>query len=274
MIKIVLSANDLDVPVDPNGNLDTENSPYSSEQVTRKTRRGILEAILRFHKRVKHDKPKFYYWIFRRDIFLCSAYTPTLRGKNFISVGNISGIVVRPQERKNGQFVFGYEKHRYYRLDETHTYKDEGLEFDNLRSSPLTQPRFVNETSATLQYLNAAGLWDFFPVLLLSQKSRPIKNNRRPLFGEVITSAPNETVYTLLLASEDLYDVRTNVKDWCFDSLQECLQSPVVYLATGNSKPEDWQRLAITTTDAVLHSDKPRAYITLEAVVVKEILDS
>lgn len=271
MIDIVITANNLDAPlysVPEKVDLYDGNANNIVEKITRKTRRGILEAILRFHKRVRHEGMRFRFWVFR-DFSICSAYRATLR--DYIAVGPTGGILGSYNHREDldlklrapGQGYFYWIKPSNVIIPTPYHIK--------LTFSPLALQHFSNCNHATLQYLDRYGLWSFFPVIVTARKTRAIKNSRPPVFGEVITTTQQEEVVTLLLALEDLYDQITQRIVWHFDSLQECLQSPVVYLSIGDTLY--WKRLALTTTDHVLHTDKQRAYITLEGVIVREILD-
>lgn len=269
MIDIVITANNLDEHIGY-AYVDVHSSPWSSEKAKRPTRRGILEAILAFHKRAEHDRGKFNYWEFRNGIFLCSAYRPTTSAKNFLSIGVTEGLILRKEKRDKLDYV---QDHVYYTyaVTQKHEVATRNEQYDRVIYSPLALTRFAHCTHATLQYLDGFGFWAFFPTIITAKKTRHVKGSRPPVFGEVITTAQQEEVVTLLIALEDLYDQKSPTPEWCFDSLQECLHSPVIYL--GGNDRRHWKRLALTTTDHVLHTDKQRAYITLEGVIVKEILD-
>lgn len=270
MIEIAITANNLDEPCTEGSYVNVHSSPWSSEIVKRPTRRGILEAILAFHKRVAHDRSKFIYWEFYWDIFLCSAYRPTVRNKNFLPVGITVGLISRKDKRDKLDYVQSYN-YTTYMVGQKHVSATIGEKYDCVIYSPLALTRFSHYTHATLQYLDGFGFWAFFPTIITAKKTRHVKGSRPPVFGEVITTAQQEEVVTLLIALEDLYDQRYPSSSWCFDSLQECLHSPVIYL--GGNDRKHWKRLALTTTEQVLRTDKQRAYITLEAVIVQEILD-
>lgn len=269
MIEIVITANNLDEHIGY-AYVDVHSSPWYSEKAKRPTRRGILEAILAFHKRAEHDRGKFNYWEFRNGIFLCSAYRPTTSAKNFLSIGVTEGLILRKEKRDKLDYV---QDHVYYTyaVTQKHEVATRNEQYDRVIYSPLALTRFAHCTHATLQYLDGFGFWAFFPTIITAKKTRHVKAGRPPVFGEVITTAQQEEVVTLLVALEDLYDQKSPTPEWCFDSLQECLHSPVIYL--GGNDRKHWKRLALTTTDHVLHTDKQRAYITLEGVIVKEILD-
>lgn len=274
MIDIVITANNLDVPM----GLPTLILAISAnvgndapEPITRHTRRGILEAISRLHKRCGHGAAKYFYWLFNSEIRLCSAYRAKNKRKNIIACGLLHAYFERPAAHPRLSRIYQSGAHYVYRINESDVSVNSTEQYDKPIYSPLALTPFAHYRHANLQYLNGQGSWDFFPVLIVSQKTRAIKNSRPPVFGEVITTASQEDVVTLLLALEDLYDQTNPHTDWHFDSLQECLQSPVVYLGTNDSLR--WKRLALTTTDHVLHTDKQRAYISLEGVIVKEILD-
>ena len=276
-MQINLLANDLDTPIAAPTSINFEKTDFTtSEPVLRKSKRGVLEAILRLQKRIKnHNYDRYYFWKFT-DYTYIGPTSFAQRTKTWWSMGQVPAVVTHYHSNNTLTpfFTAGYTK--YINLLPFPYVNSDHKESCFVRISVLQQ-KMGHERHANLQFIDGNGCWNFFPVLILSEKIRPTKNNRRPLFGEVITAATTETVYTFLLPLEVLYEPHrlSGNLERHINYVNELLQSFVIYKCEGDkSHGVLWQRIAITTTDSVLHSDKPRAYITLEAVVVKEILDS
>ena len=276
-MQINLLANDLDTPIAAPTSINFEKTDFTtSEPVLRKSKRGVLEAILRLQKRIKkHNYDRYYFWKFTDHTYI-GPTSLAQRPKTWWSMGEVPAVVTHDYSNNTLTpfFTAGYTK--YINLLPSPYVNSDFKEPYFVRVSVLQQ-KMLHERHANLQFIDGNGCWNFFPVLILSEKIRPTKNNRRPLFGEVITAATTETVYTFLLPLEVLYEPHrlSGNLERHINYVNELLQSFVIYKCEGDKfHGVLWQRIAITTTDSVLHSDKPRAYITLEAVVVKEILDS
>ena len=290
MAWMTLEDTDLDAPISTPDTINfIKEDMVSAEPVLKKTKRGILEAALRLQKKrpsIPNGLNRTVAWILNDKGAILRTNVRSLSSVSiFIYSSYIPGTISIFGPRRPEGLKYLVETPRYKLAETTRAtlylnskrYGD-GTDLYKFRSSIATRDfSYRNYTCANLQYINAEGLWYYVPVFILTHKTRAKKNNRPLLFGEVITTQQTEEVYTFLVPLEVLYDTPHYSGDAeLFWRSRELLYSPVVYCVTETHQygSYNWQRLAITTTDAVLHSDKPRAYITLEAVVVKEILDS
>ena len=290
MAWITLEDTDLDAPITTPDTINfIKEDMVSAEPVLKKTKRGILEAALRLQKKrpsIPYGLNRTVAWILNDKGAILRTNVRSLRTVSiFIYSSYIPGTITIFGSRRPEGLKYLVET-SWYKLAETtrdtlylnSKRNGDGTDLYKFRSSIATRDfSYMNYTRANLQYINAEGLWYYVPVFILTHKTRAKKNNRPLLFGEVITTQQTEEVYTFLVPLEVLYDTPHYSGDAeLFWRSRELLYSPVVYCVTETYqyRSYNWQRIAITTTDSVLHSDKPRAYITLEAVVVKEILDS
>lgn len=273
-LSILLDANNLDDPIKGNDDLviDIDKNPSTQEKVLRRSRRGILESILRLQKRL-HGTYKwipYYFWQFRYGIFLCSSYKPQQERRSFLSTGLVPGIITRKTRHPEIMPFYVYNSNvRYYTAV---AFNPGTSAYDCCKGSALLMSPFRGYEQVNLQYLNHLGYWDFIPAMIATQKERTSKNNRSLVFGEVVTSRSTEVCYTLVLPLEALYDQFAAPRSLQNDVLLTLLHSPVVYMCRGNNVASEWQRVAITTSDVTLTTEKQRAYLSLEVVAVNEVI--